>query len=219
MPAVKKNAETRRRRNKAATASTLRRLQDDSTPVEVFEAMTVPQLREAIDLVNRQRPADAQLPKRGAKASLVSMLLAADRQIPEMPAHPPRWSDETEDAYRIEVDWHVQTEAWWNDVWTSPMAAEWDDSDLHNLSVLALLYDDIWAAESPKARKEALAEFRLQRADLGLSPYSRRRLEWTIETADEARAKGEKRRAAAKPAAPAAPVPGVVDPRLHLVSS
>lgn len=218
MPALKKNSDTRRRRNKASTSSTLRRLQDDGTPAEVYESMTVAQLREAIDVVNQSRPVDAQLPKKGAKAYLVDLLIAAERQIPDMPKHPPKWAGEGEDSYEVEVDWHVQTEAWWNDVWTSPMAAEWDDSDLHNVMVVALLYDDIWTSDSPKGRKDALSEYRLQRADLGLSPYSRRRLEWTIETADEARAKGERRRAASKPAAPKAPVPGD-DPRLKLVGS
>jgi hypothetical protein len=217
MPAQKKNTDTRRRRNKAATASTLRRLQDEATPVEVYEAMTVAQLREAIDVVNQSRPADAQIPKKGAKATLVAVLVAAERQIPDMPKHPPRWQGDDETGWAVEVDWHTQTEAWWNDVWTSPMAAEWDDSDLHNMFVLALLYDDIWTADTPRARKEALAEFRLQRADLGLSPYSRRRLEWTIETADELKARGEKRRAASWPATPKAPGKGP-DPRLHLIS-
>src|SRR5690606_8458834 len=89
-----------------------------------------------------------------------------------------------------------------NDVWTSPMASEWDDSDVHNVVVVALLYDDIWSATTPKARKDALAEYRLQRADLGLSPYSRRRLEWTIETAAEAKSRGERRRSGAAPGQP-----------------
>lgn len=217
MPAAKKNPATRRRRNTASTASSLRRSQDESGSVEEFEAMTIAQLREAIDLVNQQRPADAQLPKKGAKATLVEMLVAANRQIPAMPAHPPKWSGDDEDAYRIPVDWHPQTQAWWNDVWTSPMAAEWDDSDLHNLFVLALLYDDIWSADTPKARKEASIEYRLQRADLGLSPYSRRRLEWTIETADEAKSRGEKRRRGTSPIPAPSRGAGKPDPRLHLV--
>lgn len=214
----KKDPSVRRRRNKASTASTLRRIADDATPVEVYESMTVAQLREAIDLTNQQRPSDQQLPKKGAKASLIGFLMAAERAIPEMPRHPKVWRGDDETGWWEEVDWHPQTEAWWNDVWTSPMSSEWDDSDFHNVVVLALLYDDIWTADSPRARKEALGEYRLQRADLGLSPYSRRRLEWTIETADEIRARGEKRRRGEK-AVPAKPDPSRPDPRLHLVSS
>lgn len=94
---------------------------------------------------------------------------------------------------------------WWDDVWSSPMSPEWDDSDLHNVILCAMLYNDIWMAETPKDRKDAAAEYRLQRKDLGLTPYDRRRLEWTIETASEAREKGEKRRSASKPRVDAAP--------------
>lgn len=194
MPARKKDPSARARRNKTATRATLRRVQADATNAETYASMTVAQLREAIDVVNAGRPADAQIPKRGTKAVLVDMLVAAERQIPDMPAHPPRYTGEGEDSYPVPVDWHVQTEAWWNDVWTSPMAAEWDQSDVHNVVVVALLYDDIWTASTARERKEALSEYRLQRADLGLSPYSRRRLEWTIESADEAKDRGQQRR-------------------------
>lgn len=218
MPQRKKDPSVRARRNKAASKATLRRVEDNATNAETYAAMTLAQLREAIDIVNAGRPADAQIPKRGAKAKLVEMLVAAERQIPDMPPHPPRIVGEGEDSYEIHVDWHLQTEAWWNEVWTSPMAAEWDDSDRHNLFVLALLYDDIWTAVTPKMRKDAMAEFRLQRADLGLSPYSRRRLEWTIETAEDAKARGDKRRGNGRTPATPQQKKGRPDPRAHLAA-
>lgn len=102
------------------------------------------------------------------------------------------------------VEWHPQAEAWWSDVWSSPMSPEWDESDLHNVTICAMLYNDIWRAETAKDRKDAASEYRLQRKDLGLTPYDRRRLEWTIETADEAREKGEKRRSKTPPKKPTA---------------
>src|SRR3546814_14368195 len=52
----------------------------------------------------------------------------------------------------------------------------------------------MWRDGTAKDRKDAAAEYRLQRVDLGLSPYSRRRLEWTIESADEAKERGQQRR-------------------------
>lgn len=215
MPQRKKDSSVRARRNKAATRATLRRVDDAETNVEAYGEMTVAQLREAIDVVNGNRPADQQISKRGSKAELVEALVAAERRIPDMPAHPQAVDS---DGHRYDTEWHPQTVAWWNDSWTSPMATEWDDSDFHNMCALALNYDDIWTATTPKERKEALAEFRLQRADLGLSPYSRRRLEWTIETAEDAKARGEKRRGngrqpAAKPTGKAK-----VDPRAHLAA-
>lgn len=183
MPARKKDPSTRARRNKASTAATLKRA--ETTAVDAaddYSAMTVAQLRAEIDVRNIGRPADAQLPKRGTKAVLVERLIADDSPVPAIPTR--------------DQPWHAQTLAWWNDVWTSPMAKEWDASDIHNVFVVALLYDDIWTADTPKARKDALGEYRLQRADLGLSPYARRRLEWTIETATEATERGRKRREA-----------------------
>lgn len=189
MPAKKKDPSTRRRRNKAASSATLKR--PTLRSVDDFTDLTLVQLRDAIAELNLSRPEDQQIPARGRKAELVDRLVAAQSPVPAMPPHPPRF---TEDGEQLEVEWHAQTVAWWNDVWTSPMAAEWDPSDVHNVTVVALLYDDIRSATSPKARKDALGEYRLQRADLGLSPYSRRRLEWTIEAADEARSNGERRR-------------------------
>lgn len=213
MPARKKDASVRARRNKSATRATLRRAEDNATNAETYAAMTVAQLREAIDIVNATRPADAQLPKRGVKSVLIDLLVSAERQIPAMPPHPPKYLGEGEDSYEVPVDWHTQTESWWNDVWTSPMAAEWDRSDVHNVFVVALLYDDIWTATTAKERKEALSEYRLQRADLGLSPYSRRRLEWTIETAAEAKDRGEQRRERRSSAPQPAPSSPADDPR------
>lgn len=210
MPAKKKDPSVRARRNKSATRATLKRT--PLRPVEDLSDLTVVELRQAIDELNLSRPPDQKVATSGAKAALIERLAAANSPVPAMPPHPPRFTD---DGERVEVNWDAQTVAWWNDVWTSPMANEWDESDEHNVMVVALLYDDIWTAATPKARKDALAEYRLQRADLGLSPYSRRRLEWTIEVADAAKDQGKKRRASTgTPPAPAEPgSPEAVDPR------
>lgn len=218
MPQRKKDPSVRARRNKAATKATLRRVPEGATNADTYATMTVAQLREAIDVVNAGRPADAQLPKRGTKAELLELLVAAERQIPDLPPHPPKYVGEGEDSYEVDVDWHLQTEAWWNECWTSPMASEWDDSDRHNMFVLALLYDDIWRAVTARERKEAMSEFRLQRQDLGLSPYSRRRLEWTIETAEEAKARGDKRRGNGSTPATPQQKKDRPDPRTHLAA-
>lgn len=221
MPRRKKDPSVRSRRNTAATRATLKRVADESSLRGELEVLTVALLREAVDLANASRPADAQLPRTGRKAELVDRLVAAQRAVPDMPPHPPRYA---EDGYSVPADWHEQTVAWWDDVWTSPMAAEWDVSDVHNVAVVALLYDDIWTATTARERKDALSEYRLQRADLGLSPYSRRRLEWTIEAAGEAKDRGKERRSrqtgAGAPGAGSARTATADDPRrlLHSVS-
>lgn len=181
MPAHKKDPSTRRRRNKVSTAATLTRSKDRHLEVAAeYAAMTVAQLKLEIDDRNEGRPIEARISKRGRKAELVKRLQEADANVPALPE-------------RMQ-SWHPMTHDWWADIWASPMSNEWDDSDLHNLVVLAAIYDDIWRAENAKDRKDAATEYRLQRADLGLSPYSRRRLEWQIESADEARDRGNRRR-------------------------
>ncbi|NUO57324.1 MAG: hypothetical protein HOV78_11710 [Hamadaea sp.] len=216
MPQRKKDSSVRARTNKASTRATLRRVEADESPAAALEEMTVAQLRDAVDAANASRPADQQIPRRGRKAELIAALTAHQSPVPSLPEHPGRY-DETTGTVRPS-DWHDQTVSWWNDVWRSPMAMEWDDSDVHNLHVLALLYDDIWTARGSKARREALTEYRQQRADLGLSPYARRRLEWTIETAEDAKARGEKRRTSGRVPVEQPKKGDQADPRAHLVA-
>jgi len=199
MPAKKKHPSTRARANKASTAATL-------TVVEVvdYSTWTLPQLRAEVDVRNDERPEDDQLPRTGGKAKLAKAL--ADDDLPPIPALPER-----------PAGWHPQTEQWWADVWSSPMSKEWHDSDIHNVFVCAMLYDDMWSGETATARQKAAAEFRQQRASLGLTPYDRRRLEWTIETADEAKAKGQQRRAGKQTGTTKQPSGGTpTDPRAGL---
>lgn len=208
MPAQKKDASVRQRRNKSATRATLSVVESHD-----YSDWTLAELRGEVDERNADRDDADRVPRTGGKAKLAAALTADDLPpIPELPDHPPRFDDE---GYSSPVFWHDQTVAWWRDVWSSPMSKEWDRSDLHNVVVVALLYDDIWSASTPKERKDALAEYRLQRADLGLSPYSRRRLEWTIETADEAKAKGDQRRSRSGPKPSGGKKPA--DPLLALV--
>ena len=110
--------------------------------------------------------------------------------------------------------WHEMTVQWWADIWASPMSPEWDESDVHNVYLLAMIYDDIWTAEGARERAQAASEYRQQRKDLGLTPFDRRRLEWTIEQADEARDKGDRRRSSAP--RQESPKGGKPDPRSTL---
>jgi len=111
--------------------------------------------------------------------------------------------------------WHSMTVAWWSDLWSSPMAPEYDDSDIHGLYSLARLVDDFWQADSASQRAMLSSEIRLQRQCFGLTPIDRRRLQWEIERTDEAQAKGEKRRSTSDEP-PEQPAAGGEDPRQHL---
>lgn len=105
---------------------------------------------------------------------------------PNLPAHPAG-------------AWHEMAEAWWVDIWSSPMAPEFDDSDKHGLFALAMLVNDFWTAESVRERKDLAAEIRQQGQRFGLSPIDRRRLQWEIERSEEAQDKGTRRRAKTEP--------------------
>lgn len=109
-------------------------------------------------------------------------------------------------------EWHSQTTAWWSDIWASPMAPEFDDSDRHGLFALAVLVDDFWMADKPSTRAALSAEIRLQRQCFGLTPIDRRRLQWEIERGEDADERTQKRKAAARKSAQEAR-DEAVDPR------
>lgn len=104
------------------------------------------------------------------------------KSIPELPKRRRRWREETI--------------IWWKDIWKSPMAIEFLQSDIHQLYILADLIDQYWRDEAKgKGASPALAtEIRLQRQCFGLTPIDRRRLQWEIEKAETANVKGQKRR-------------------------
>jgi len=103
-------------------------------------------------------------------------------EIPELP----------EDAGTV---WHPLTRSWWEDIWSSPMAPEFDESDLHGLFVLAMLVNAFWIQPS----QALAAEIRLQRQCFGLTPIDRRRLQWEIDRGEQAEQSTQTRRNAAKP--------------------
>lgn len=106
--------------------------------------------------------------------------------------------------------WHPMTIEWWRDVWASPMAPEFDDSDRHGLYVLAALVNDFWFAPTAKDRKELAAELRQQGARFGLSPIDRRRLQWEVAKVEEAQ---DQRARKATPAKTTARKKAAGDPR------
>jgi hypothetical protein len=83
--------------------------------------------------------------------------------------------------------WRPTTVLWWDTIWASPMADEWVDADVPGLFALAILIDEFWVSGDSKIH----AEVRQASREFGLSPFSRRQLQWEI-----------KRLEAGKPAAP-----------------
>jgi hypothetical protein len=115
-----------------------------------------------------------------------------DIQIPELPpmrlVERRRKNRDAEglvqtETYMVEIPWRLETQEWWESLWSSPMASEFHASDRHGLYRLAVLIDDFWQHPSTQAN----AEIRLAQKDYGLTPLDRRRLEWTIASAETAR--------------------------------
>lgn len=118
---------------------------------------------------------DPSVRARRNKASTNATLVAdPEIDVPELPGY----------------GWHPMTVEWWADMWASPMAPEYDDSDRHGLFVLAKLVNDFWCcpADNPSLRMKLSAEIRMQRNRYGLSPMDRRSLQWEIARAEQATA-------------------------------
>lgn len=96
-------------------------------------------------------------------------------------------------------DWHPMVLDYWERVWSSPMAPEYDAADFPRLVMCAVLHQDFWCGMSPTARKEAATEIRLQERMFGLTPYDRRSLQWQIEQGESAEEKTERRRKSRAP--------------------
>lgn len=95
-----------------------------------------------------------------------------------------------------ERDWHPLTVEWWNALWTSPMASEYHTSDWYQLVLLAIAYDRLLDPDlSPAQFKVLSEEVRSHRTPFGMTPYDRRRLEWQIESSEDAKDRGKQRRA------------------------
>lgn len=145
---------------------------------------------------------DASTRRRTNKATTAATLTDGTSVI--RPDLPTRYDEDG-----LETTWKPETLAWWDDLWAAPMAREYHSSDKHALFLLAVLMDQFWTHPDQKLA----GEIRLQRQAFGLTPYDRRRLEWTIETAEEAQDRGVARRTRSAPPQPAA----ATDPRLALV--
>lgn len=148
--------------------------------------------------------------RRRNTVSTTKTLVALSAAALLVPALPDR---DVVDPATGEVEaWHPAAVEFWDSLWNSPMASEYDRSDLSGLLILADLVHDYWAGKRGMTKKEIAAEIRLQRREYGLGPMSRRSLQWTIEQADEATDRGNQRRSAQVSRSG-----GADDPRLQVI--
>lgn len=154
-------------------------------------------------------PKSPSVRARANKATTRALLVAPepeDIKIPKLPTRygPARMSAKTGKMLKpLVLKWHPETLAWWREIHGSPMSTEWDTSDEWGLKRLAILVDQFNWSGSPAIH----AEIRLAQRDFGLTPLDRRRLEWTIESTERAKAEGKKRKAAEPPVVQSVPQP------------
>jgi hypothetical protein len=79
---------------------------------------------------------------------------------------------------------------WWQAVWASPMHFEFVGGDVPALFRLIMLVNSFWW----DSKLDVAKEIRLLEREFGLTPLSRRRLEWSVALAEEAKDKHEHRR-------------------------
>lgn len=124
-------------------------------------------------------------------------------KVPPLPAH---------------LTWYPAVRDWWKRAWSSPMVPEWTESDKDAMFLAARLMQQFWDPETTASSRVSTAgEIRQLLSQCGLTPMSRRSLQWEIERAEAAQESTARRRAATK--APAKTV-ARVDPRvsrLHAV--
>lgn len=137
-------------------------------------------------------PKDPALRQRRNKTSTAATL-SADHGI-EAPPLPPRYRVDRKTGERTEVAWHPMALDLWEEVWASPMAPEYLNADHHGLYIITTLTDTYWKRLEDGEPVTGLAmEIRLQRAEFGLTPIARRRLQWEVEKTEEALDRGSKR--------------------------
>ena len=125
-------------------------------------------------------PKDPALRQRRNKSSTRAILPAeAPRlQRPRLPKLP---EGET---------WHPMARQFWTAVWSSPMHYEFLRADEPALFRLVALVNAFWHT----GKLEIAREIRLMEREFGLTPLSRRRLEWTVAQAEEAKDRHEQKR-------------------------
>jgi hypothetical protein len=126
-------------------------------------------------------PKDPKIRQRRNKSSSRALLRVEVSPFIRAP-HFPKCSDQR--------GWHDMARRWWHEVWTSPMHFEFVRGDLPSLFRLVVLVNSFWW----DGKLDVAKEIRLMEREFGLTPLSRRRLEWSVAQAEEAKDRHEHKR-------------------------
>ena len=100
----------------------------------------------------------------------------------------------------LDQGWHPRAAEAWDSWWQSPMRQEWQDTDHQNLLMLVDLVNIFHYAHpgDVRGKAELMAQIRLMMREMGLTPMSRRTLQWTVLKVDEEMHKAVSRRTPAR---------------------
>lgn len=149
---------------------------------------------------------------RGNKTSTKAVLSAVvDHEVPPMP-DPKDWlsrpivDGEEMSLETGEIDWSPAVKKWWTTIWESPMSNEYHESDTAQLHLACFYLHQVTNPYIKMAERLSAAKAHEGCVrNFGLSPMSRRSLQWEIERVNEAQDKRKKRARASEEPKPAAP--------------
>jgi len=145
------------------------------------------------------KPAETRQ-RRNKSSTRTVLSMDVDHGVPMMPPanewiQPPAGLSKTEAReFSQKIRWSPHVVKWWQTIWSSPMSNEYHDSDNVQL-YLAAYYLQLCVDPTlkPGERLQAARQHENCVKQFGLSPMSRRALQWEIAKADEATASGRER--------------------------
>jgi hypothetical protein len=156
-------------------------------------------------------PKDPALRQRRNKTSTRALLCTNELPRLRAPSLPKLTKNRKVKGEVVEVteEWHPMARRFWEMIWRSPMTTEFLRADEPALLRLVFLVHQFWKGGS----LAVAAEIRMLEREFGMTPMSRRRLEWAVVSTEEAKDRHEHNRAVrAKKVIDAEPDPrGVLD--------
>ena len=76
---------------------------------------------------------------------------------------------------------HPLTRQWWREVWRTPMAGRYIETDVLGIRAIAILWNQVYMEPGSDRVPRLMAEIRQQEGRFGLDVLGRRRLDWRIE--------------------------------------
>lgn len=139
-------------------------------------------------------PKDPALRQRRNRTSTHALLVTAvapRMRAPVLPELPAKKRKKKGEEIEERQEWHPMARRFWELVWDSPMVSEFVRADEPALFRLVFLVDRFWKSGS----MAVATEIRMLEREFGLTPLSRRRLEWTVAVTEETKDKHEVNRA------------------------